>query len=191
MARARPRSIESQLVQQAPVLLSSAPAVASTLAITAAPTVLAGSPVLTAAVPLIAALPIALGAYLYYNRPRFPKVNVDDLARAISAKRLLERQGHQPVITTDPYTGNIGIGTQGQPLDLLFREAATRLAAASGLPERTAEIRALRDEYIDLRAAAGGPFPDVASLPKIPKGVVCGVMRPTADAPLQYVCRRA
>lgn len=155
----------------------------------------AGVPLLSLAgvsaalLPAVGLLLPAYGALLYYTRTRFPQQKPGELGKAVAEAMLLRKKGLDPVITTNPYTGELTIGTSDQPLDILLAERAIRTLTP---PQDTARIYELRQELIRQSAETAvsrGFFPTVESLPKIPKGITCGLTRPTADAPLEYVCR--
>lgn len=145
-----------------------------------------------AAAPSLPVLPLFAVNFLValsQNRQRFPQQKPADLARAASEALLLKRRGLDPVIVTNPFTGELTIGTSDQPLDILLAERAIR----STIPKQdSTEVFKLREELIRVSAESAvsrGFFPTVESLPKIPKGITCGLTRPTADAPLEFVCR--
>lgn len=146
--------------------------------------------VASVAIPAVVGF-LASSIYASYNRPRFPQQKPGELGLAIREAGELRERGLQPVITTNPYTGELTIASADQPIPQLLFERAFRQAATPS----PAETRALYDARADLiqrmeeTAVERGFYASVADLPKIPSNLVCGVTRRTADGPLEYVCR--
>jgi len=140
-------------------------------------------------VPVGPALP-ALGLYLYLNRPRFPQLKPGEIGQSVYEANQLRERGLEPVIVNNPYTGELTIGTKDQPLDILL--AARALTTLTPKVD-TAPLYEARKQFIEESARTAterGYYKSVAQLPNIPRNLVCGVMRPAPDAPLQYVCRQ-
>lgn len=123
-------------------------------------------------------LTFALALNARQRSPQLPPV--EDI---INQSLELRRKGLEPRIGTDPFTGNVLISTADQQpfLAELTRNAAVRRAA---LDQDTSEIFEARQALIDglAQSAQERGFP-VAIDPSL-RG---GVLRPTADAPLQFV----
>lgn len=97
----------------------------------------------------VAATQQLIGSLLSRGGP--PKVKPGNILKAaVQAKELRER-GIQPVVTEDPFTGNLLVGSADQDLFTLAQERAGREAAAA-TPAEIGEIRRLRDTIIELRA---------------------------------------
>jgi len=99
--------------------------------------------------------PSILGATattLLTPRQRFPKISPGDILRASLATAALSERGLSPVISTDPFTGNLVVSTEDQSAGLfnLLGERFAREALAS-TPAESAAIFAEREAFIESR----------------------------------------
>lgn len=143
--------------------------------------------------PVLALVPPAIGLAATLFRTRFPQLDPGDISRAIAEKQRLERMGLEPVITSDPFFGDVVIGTADQNIPLLVAEAAAR-RVLTPTPQETDELSALRRQLIDVKretAVARGFFPSTGAIPpeftNVP-GRRCGFFRETATSPAQFRC---
>lgn len=135
----------------------------------------------------IAALPLLLGLQQQLNRVRFPQIKLGQLQEVIDIGGELARRGLEPVVSRDPFSFDVLVGTAGQDLPLLAQEAFERrigqeigaLEAPRILAEREALIEGLRETAVER-----GFFETTADIPADLRG---GVFRPTPSAPLQFV----
>ena len=97
--------------------------------------------------------------------PRSPQVQPGDILRLALEAQALSERGLQPVISTDPFTGNTVISTSDQSgiLQTLLGEKFAREALAA-TPEEIGEVFAFQQEAI-ARGRAGTLFPSVAPDP--------------------------
>lgn len=115
----------------------------------------------------------------------FPQISVGDVARAARFNERIRARGLEPVITTDPFTGNVLLATKDQIpiLGQLAKEAALR-----SLPQPDTELRfQARQGLIDAlaeSAPARGFFERTEDIPADLRG---GVFRATADSPLMFL----
>jgi len=137
------------------------------------------------AVPLLAFIPPALGLLSLALRPRFPRLEPADIGRTVQEIQRLERQGLQPIVGTDPFTGNVAIATADQLrfLPQLLQEAAER---ARPLPP-TQPLFSLREELIGSLAESAVERGFFRRTEDIPRGLTGQFIRPAAEAPLRFV----
>lgn len=150
---------------------------------------LTASPFLTSAVPVVALIPPLIGLSLHFNRQRFPQIRLDQIATQLREAERLRKQGLQPQLVNDPFTGALAIGTADQDIELLLRERAVREASRPA-PGETNVLSQLRGALIDASketAVERGFFPSLAAVPDT-TGRRCGVFRETADSPIQFRC---
>ncbi len=83
---------------------------------------------------------------------RAPGLTPGDILRASLATQALSERGLSPVVSTDPFTGNLVISTKDQTESLfnLLGERFAREALAS-TPAESAEIFRQREEFIESR----------------------------------------
>ena len=116
--------------------------------------------------------PAILGASaqsLLTERQRFPRISPGNILRTSLATTALSERGLSPVVSTDPFTGNLVISTEDQSAGLfnLLGERFAREALAS-TPEESAEIFRQREAFIESRRQfpvfPGGSDPPVDDL---------------------------
>jgi len=83
---------------------------------------------------------------------RAPRISPGDILRASLATQALSERGLSPVISTDPFTGNLVISTEDQSAGLfnLLGERFAREALAS-TPAESAALFAEREAFIESR----------------------------------------
>jgi len=102
-----------------------------------------------------AVAPAVLGATvqtLVTKKERFPQISPGDILRAALATQALSERGLVPVVSTDPFTGNLVVSTQDQSAGLfnLLGERFAREALAS-TPAESAAVFAERQAFIESR----------------------------------------
>ncbi len=162
---------------------ASAPSTA-VLASTVPTSTILASGALTSLAVLLPLIPIVAGLTASITRPRFPQLKPGDIGKVINEARLLRKRGLEPVVSTDPFTGNVALSTQDQAalLPQLLFEAATR-----NQPQPSTDLASsLRQELVDVLASTAverGFFPTVASVENL-RG---GVFRATPTSPIQFI----
>lgn len=134
--------------------------------------------------PALAFLPPVLGLLASINRPRFPRLSPADILSTVSESIRLRERGLEPVVSTDPFTGNVALSTQDQAnlLPQLLFEAAARDVPRPSTDQASA-LREILIEGLAETAESRGFFPTVESVQDL-RG---GVFRATADSPLQFI----
>lgn len=149
----------------------------------------AGTTTTAAGGGIISGLTAALGPQLAQlgltsklQRQRFPASKPGDIAKIAVAARELAAQGYQPVVTEDPFTGNVVIGTADQNIQQLLQERAL-LELSRPSAEEIRELEELR------LLAATSPFVPRGSrapptvTPPVPNGMAIvgfpAAVRPT------------
>ena len=94
----------------------------------------------------------AQGGPLAGPQQRFPQISTGDILRTALATQALSERGLVPVVSTDPFTGNVVISTSDQSEGLfnLLGERFAREALAS-TPAESAAIFAEREAFIESR----------------------------------------
>lgn len=121
----------------------------------------------------------ARGGPLERGFQRAPGLKPGDILRAALATQALSERGLSPVLSTDPFTGNLVISTVDQTASLfdLLGERFAREALAS-TPEESAEIFRQREEFIESRRQfpvfPGGA---VSAVPEVREQVVLALSR--------------
>lgn len=138
------------------------------------------------AAPLLPLVPPLLGLLAQTLRPRFPRLEPSEIGQAVQETISLRARGLEPVVSTDPFTGNVAISTVDQAgiLDTLLAEAAARKLPPPTPSQEAFELREALIAGLEASAVDRGFF---ASTADIPQGLRGGVFRPTADAPIQFV----
>ena len=137
----------------------------------------AGLGLLGASVLGIAFLPLALGLAAQFNRVRFPRLSPGDIGRAAA----LSRQGS--VISSDPFFGDVVISQPDQVpflTELVRNSAIQRVAAEQDTSRLFLQRRAVIEGLAESARSRG--FAET-----IDPGLRGGVVRPSADAPLQFI----
>lgn len=143
-----------------------------------------------AAIPLIGVIPIIIGLTASLARQRFPRIPIGagGIGETIAETRALRSRGLEPLVVTDPFSGNIGIATEDQRalLGTLFQAAAIQREAGR---QDTSQLSAARNRFVEAQreSAAALGFepaltPELAALRVQP-------IRPSPDAPLQLLPR--
>lgn len=186
-----------QLIQGSGAVASSA---VNALLVSVATSLVAGGAGATATIPfaigIVGPLIPILALTIQATRPRFPQIKPSQLGETLAIAEDLRRRGLEPVISTDPFTGNVLVGSADQPLQQLALEAAIR---SSGQPTQSEvdELFELRQQLIQAKKATAiekGFFATTASIPNVfpagraRLGLRCGVFRETADSPLEFRC---
>ncbi len=121
-------------------------------------------PVLVGAIaPVLAETVIT--AELSSRATKSPKIKPGDLLRLALDIQALSEQGLQPVISTDPFTGDTVLSTANQSdvlLDILGSKFASE--AFAGTPADTAAILQARTEQIETRRITAAIKPDTPTL---------------------------
>ena len=110
-------------------------------------------------------VPPVLGLLATINDPSFPKLEVGrgGIGQVVTEAAALRSRGLTPVISTDPFTGNVALSTvdQSSLLPQLLFEAAFRDEFSATETDIDA-IRSARDQLIDqLAATARTTLPDL------------------------------
>lgn len=131
----------------------------------------------------IAILPLALGLTALLTRPRFPRVSLGPggIGESLRIARDIRTRGLTPVITTDPFSGNISVSTPDQSAILSRLQFEANLRRASQPTAADIDlIRQTRQRFIE---EARRQSLETVDLSRLPTGRF-GVIRETPDSPL-------